>query len=190
MNWDVQGVSPALRIFSLVITHVWILAYTFEPLTVFLFHPRDAEAGASVPAGLSEGKLLQPTKSALLAMFYLGTALWALLFFTPEFANTRWPWELNPFDARIMSAWFAGSAVWSISMYFMKDWAEVKMGIRAILFFVLGLLGVWVFASSRYELNHTEIAGRQGLVYAAALGIMALWLLFAYWKQEQARRGR
>jgi hypothetical protein len=188
MNWDLQGVSSGVRIFSLVITHIWILAYTFEPLTIFLLHPRVVDAHAPVPASLAEGELLRPLKSALLAIFYLGSALWALLFFTPEFADMRWPWELNPFDARIMSAWFAGSAIWAITMYFMKDWAEVKMGVRAILFFLLGLLGVWIFASSRYELNHTEIAGRQGIVYGLALGIMVFWLLFAYWKQEQARK--
>lgn len=188
MNWDLQGVSPGVRIFSLVITHVWILAYTFEPLTVFLLHPRHAEAEAPLPPALSEGELLPPLKSVLVAMFYLGAAFWALLFFTPEFANTRWPWELNPFDARIMSAWFAGVAVWSISMYFMKDWVEVKMGVRAILLFLVGLLAVWLFASWRYPLNHTAIASRQAVVYAVALGVMVAWLSFAYWKQEQARQ--
>jgi hypothetical protein len=186
MNWNLQGVSAGVRIFSLAITHVWILAYTFEPLTVFLLHPRDAEANAPVPASLSEGELLQPLKSVLLAMFYLGTAFWALLFIAPEFANTRWPWELNPFDARIMSAWFAGVAVWSLTMYFMKDWAEVKMGVRAILLFLVGLLGVWLFASTRYPLNDTRIAARQGLVYGVSLAVMIAWLSFAYWKQEQA----
>lgn len=188
MNWNVPNVSSGLRIFSLVITHVWILAYTFEPLTVFLLHPRDPEANAPVPPDLSEGELLRPTKSALLAVFYLGAALWALFFFTPEFANSRWPWPLNPFDARIMSAWFAGSAVWSVTMYFMKDWAEVKMGVRALLLLLLGWLGVWLFASSRYPLNNTAIAPRQGLVYAIVLGIMVAWFLFAYWKQEQAHK--
>jgi membrane protein DedA with SNARE-associated domain len=124
-------------------------------------------------------------KSALLAMFYMGAALWALFFFTPEFANTRWPWALNPFDARIMSAWFAGAAVWSITMYFMKDWAEVKMGIRAILLFLVGLLGVWLFGLSRFPLNQTEIAARQALSSGIVLGVLLAWLLFAYWKQEQ-----
>jgi len=186
MNWELQGTSSGLRIFSLVITHVWVLAYTFEPLTVFLLHPRESEAEAPIDPGLSEGELLPPLKTVLVAMFYLGAAFWALLFFTPEFANTRWPWALNPFDARIMSAWFAGVAVWSITMYFMKDWVEVKMGVRAILFFLVGLLGVWVFASSRYPLNDTEIAPKQGLIYGIALGVMVAWLLFAYWKQEQA----
>ena len=188
MNWNLQGVSSGVRIFSLVITHVWILAYTFEPLTVFLLHPRDPDAEAPLPIHLSEGELLPPLKSALGAMFYLGAAFWALLFFSPEFANTRWPWALNPFDARIMSAWFAGVAVWSVTMYFMKDWAEVKMGVRAILLFLLGLLGVWLLASARYPLNDTAIAARQNFAYVVALAVLIAWLTFAYWKQEQVHR--
>ena len=186
MNWNVQGVSNGLRIFSLIITHVWILAYTFEPLTVFLLHPRDPEANAPIPAQLSEGPLLPQIKAALIALFYLGAAFWALFFFTPEFANSRWPWALNAFDARIMSAWFAGVAVWSVTMYFMKDWAEVKIGVRAILFFLVGLLGVWVTSSWRYPLNDTPIAARQGWIYAILLVVLIGCLLFAYWKQEQA----
>ncbi len=188
MNWHLENVSDGLRIFSLVIAHIWVFAYTFEPLAVFLLHPRESEAHAPISTELSEGQLQTPLKSALVAIFFLGTAVWALLFFTPEFANMRWPWELNEFDSRIMSAWFAGSAVWSITMYFMKDWAEVKMGVRAILFFILGVFGVWIFASSRYELDHTEIASRQGVTYGLALGVIAIWLLYAYWKQEQARK--
>ncbi len=70
----------------------------------------------------------------------------------------------------------------------MKDWAEVKMGVRAILLFLTGLLAVWLFASWRYPLNDTEIAVRQGWAYAVVLTIMVLWLLFAYWKQEQAHQ--
>ena len=188
MNWHLEGVSDGLRLFSLVIVHVWLLAYTFEPLTVFLLHPRDTEANAPVPANLSEGELQMPLKSALLAIFYVGTAMWALFFFTPAFANTRWAWELNAFDSRIMSAWFAGSAVWSITMYFMKDWAEVKMGVRALTFLVLGWLAVWIIGSSRYPLNNTKIASQQGLTYVITLTIIVVWLLYAYWRQEQARK--
>lgn len=188
MNWHLEGVSSGLRIFSLIITHVWVLAYTFEPLTVFLIHPREAEAEAPLPAELSEGEILPSMKAVLVAMFYLGAAFWAVLFFSPEFANTRWPWELNPFDARIMSAWFAGVSVWSWTMYSLKDWAEIKMGVRAILLFLVGLFGVWLIASARYPLNNTGIAPRQNLVYGVAVGVMLAWLLFAYWKQEQAHR--
>ena len=186
MNWHVEDVSVALRIFCLVITHVWILAYTFEPLTVFLLHPRDKEANEPVPAEFSEGGIQPVTRNILAAIFFLGAAFWAILFISPEFANTRWPWELNAFDSRIMSAWFAGGSVWAVTMYFMQDWAEVKVGFRAILFFVLGLLGVWIVASPRYDLNHTEIANRQGLAYALTLGVVAVWMMYAYWRQERA----
>jgi hypothetical protein len=165
---------------------VWVLAYTFEPLTVFLVHPRDAQAEAPLPDDLSEGALLPPLKTVLVAMFYLGAAFWALLFFTPEFADSRWPWDLNPFDARIMSAWFAGVSVWSLTMYFMKDWAEVKMGVRAILLFLVGLLVVSLLGFARYPLNDTEIAAKQALVYTIGLVVMVGWVSFAYWKQEQA----
>jgi hypothetical protein len=188
MNWHLEGVSNGLRIFSLVIAHIWVFAYTFEPLTVYLLHPRDPEAEAPVPAELSEGEILPPMKTALLVMFELGAAFWALLFFTPEFADARWPWDLNPMDARIMSAFFAGVSAWSFTMYNMKDWAEVKMGVRAILFFLVGLLVVWLLSFWRYPLNDTDIAAGQARTFTIALVVMVAWLLFAYWKQEQAHR--
>jgi hypothetical protein len=165
-----------------------VFAYTFEPLVIFLIHPRKKEAHEPIPANLSEGEIQPVMRNALGAIFLFGVAFWALLFFSPEFANARWPWELNPFDSRIMSAWFAGSSIWAVTMYFMKDWVEIKLGIRSLLFFILGLLSVWIIASPRYILNHTEIAGRQGIAFGLALGVMAVWLLYAYWKQEQARK--
>ena len=98
MNWNLTGAGDGLRIFSLVIAHVWVLAYTFEPLTVFLLHPRDKQADGPVPAEYSEGKIQPLMKNALAAIFLFGAAVWAVLFFSPDFANTRWPWELNPFE--------------------------------------------------------------------------------------------
>jgi hypothetical protein len=188
MNWHIQGVSDGLRIFSLIIAHVWAIAYTFEPLTVFLLHPRDVEANTPVPPELSEGIIQPVMKNALATTFFLGAAFWAILFIAPAFANTRWPWELNAFDSRIMSAWFAGISVWSVTMYFMKDWAEIKVGVRALMLFIFGELVVWLVASSRFPLNNTEIASQQGLTYGVALTAIAVWYLYAYWKQEQTHK--
>ena len=188
MSWHLEGVSTGLRMFILVIVHVWVFAYTFEAFVVFLFHPRDKAANDPIPLELSEGTIQPVMKNALAAIFLFGAAFWALLFFTPSFANTRWPWELNPFDSRIMSAWFAGSSIWAVTMYFMSDWVEIKVGVRSLLFFLLGLFAVWILASPRYALVHTEIAARQGLVFGLALAVINGWLLFAYWKQEQTRR--
>jgi hypothetical protein len=162
---------------------VWVLAYTFEPLTVFLLTPRQPEAQMDAPGQVSEGPLLPQTKTVLLGIFYLGTLVWALLFFSPEFANMRWPWELNAFDSRIMSAWPAGCATWAISMYFLKDWAEVKVGVRAMLIFFLALFVIWLFTFSSYDPLR-----KNGLTYGAVSGLASLALIYAYWKQDAARK--
>jgi hypothetical protein len=182
MNWHLVGASDGLRIFSLVIAHVWILAYTFEPLTIFLLEPHEAEAHAEVPAERSEGPILPMTKTALLAFFYIGVGIWALLFFNVDFANMRWPWELNAFDARIMSAWPAAVAVWSVTMVRLKDWAEIKIGVRAILLFVLALFVIWVFTFSGYDPTRNN-----GLTFGVGTGVLSAMLLYAYWKQQTAR---
>lgn len=183
MNWHIENVSDSLRIFSLVIAHVWILAYTFEPLTVFLLAPRQPEAAAPVPASLSEGPLLPVLKTVLVGFFYLGVLVWALLFFNPDFANLRWPWELNAFDARIMSAWPAACAVWAHSMYSRQDWAEVKIGVRALLIFSLALFMIWLFTFPTYDPQRKNI-----FTYGIVSGAASLSLLYAYWRQEAARR--
>lgn len=182
MNWHLTGVSDALRIFCLVIAHVWVLAYTFEAFTVYLIHPRDPQADAPPPPELSEGPLLPALKNSLLAFFYVGIVIAALLFFNTEFADTRWPWELNPFDARIIAAWPAATAMWAVTMYFMKDWAEVKIGVRALLLFILALFVIWIFTFSGYDPARKNI-----LTFGFGTGALSLSLLYAYWKQETAR---
>jgi len=183
MNWHIEGVSTGLRIFSLVIAHVWVLAYTFEPLTIFLLSPREAEANSPVPVELSQGPLIPELKTVLLGIFYAGSLVWALLFFNTDFANLRWPWELNAFDSRIMSAWPGACATWAITMYFMKDWAEVKIGVRALLTFFLALFVIWIFTFVGYD-----PARKNGLTLGGITGLAALSLIYAYWKQEAARK--
>jgi hypothetical protein len=184
MNWRLEDVSTSLRIFSLVIAHVWVLAYTFEPLTVFLLSPREkAEADVPVPAALSEGVIVPELKTVLIGIFYVGALVWALLFFNTDFANMRWPWELNAFDSRIMSAWPGACAAWAITMYFMKDWAEVKIGVRALLIFFLALFVIWIFTFSSFDPTR-----KNGLTFGFVSGLASLSLIYAYWKQESARK--
>lgn len=189
MNWHLMGVDDNLRIFCLVMAHVWTLAYTFEPVTVFLLMPRgkDKEAAeAPVPAELSEGPVLPATKKTFLAVFYLSTLIFALLFFDTSFANFRWPWDLNPFDSRIMAAFPAGVGVWSATMYFMKDWAEVKIGFRGITLFFLAL---FLMSIVTMLLSPSWwVAGRHNIpTFPIGTGIVSLLLLYSYWKQEAAR---
>jgi hypothetical protein len=190
MNWNLVGVDryAPLRIFCLVMAHVWTLAYTFEPVTVFLLAPRgkDKEAAdAPIPAELSEGPVLPFTKKTLLAIFYLCTVIFALLFFDPKFADFRWPWELNAFDSRIMAAFPAGVGVWAVTMYFMKDWAEVKIGFTGIVLFFSAL---FLMSIVTLLVSPWWVPGRHNIpTFPIGTGIFAALLLYSYWKQQASR---
>ena len=94
----------------------------------------------------------------------------------------RWPWELNPFDSRIIAAWPAACAAWCITMYGMKDWAEIKIGVRSILLFVLALFVIWIFTFAGYD-----PARKNGLTFGIGTAVLSAALIYAYWKQEVAR---
>ena len=139
-----------------------------------------------MPDSLSEGPVLPFTKITFLALFYVGVIIGALLFFDPSFANFRWPWDLNAFDSRIMAAFPTGVAVWSVTMYFLKDWAEVKIGFRGISLAVIAVflmsIITMVFMPSWW------VAGKHNIpTFPLATGALSLMLLYSYWKQEVAR---
>lgn len=191
MNWTIVGVDKyaPLRIFCLIMAHVWVLAYTFEGITVFLLEPRGenkAAAEAPIPANLSEGPLQPLTKWVLLAVFYLGTIMFGLLFFDPTFANFRWPWDLNAFDSRIMSAFAAGAGAWAATMYFKKDWAEIKIGYIGITLFNTGLalMSIVTFFATKWW-----VAGRNNIpTFILGMAVYAIALWYCYWKQESAKK--
>lgn len=125
-----------------------------------------------------------PVKPELTAMFlgagfilrsYFGYHLWR----DKYWYTVRWSLKG---DYAFLATLFIATW-WHISE---MNWAEVKVGIRSLLFFVLGLLGVALFALPHYQVNHTAIASQQGLVFTLAAALMSVWLLYAYWKQEQA----
>jgi len=86
------------------IAHIWVVAYIVEPLTLVLVEPHDAESTVPIPAEASEGPISTWLKRTLAAVFVLGVTGAGFLFINPVSANTRWLWQLDPFDARIMAA--------------------------------------------------------------------------------------
>ena len=118
---------------NIMVAHIWVLAYTAEPLVLWLVEPRAPESEARVPASLSEGAVLPGLKNLFMFMFVVGMGLGAILFIHPGFADTRWPWALTEFDSRVMAAWPVAIGVFSATMYFAEDWAEIKVGVQTIL---------------------------------------------------------
>ncbi len=80
-------------------------------------------------------------------MFVTGILLMngLLIVINPEFAATRWAWQLNPLDSRIVGAWFLGWAFWCGTMAFALDWDEIR---RASQLFILNGVALLATASS------------------------------------------
>ena len=66
-------------------------------------------------------------------------------------------------------------------MYFADDWAEIKMGMQALILYTAALFIVWLFTYSQYKPIGT------GLTYGILCGLVAAVLAFMYWRQEVAR---
>ncbi len=168
---------------NLLVAHIWILAYIVEPLLVVIIEPRDAASRASLPASLSEGPVFVGFKRILVLIYMIGFALAGLLMLNPAFVDTRWPWPLDPFDARILSAFFAGVSLWALSLYYRSDWAEIKMGIQAPLVYVAAIFGVWLASFSAFDPARKNI-----WTYGLLTGAFLALLVYYYVRQERARR--
>ena len=164
------------------IAHIWVIAYTIEALVLVLIEPHGPESKQSVPPEASEGPVSVWMQRALGVVFVLGITGGGFLFINPQFASTRWPWELQPFNARVMAAWPAACGVWAATMYFARDWAEVKMGVQTLILYTTALFVVWIFTYSQYKPGLGT-----GLTYGLVSGLVALVLGFLYWRQEVAK---
>jgi len=168
---------------TLLVAHIWVVAYIVEPLILILIEPRSPAANAAVPAELSEGPVSLGLRIILAGIYIAGVTIAAVLFINPQLAETRWPWLLDPFNARIMAAWPAACAVWAATMYFRKDWVEIKMGVQGLILYIAGLFVVWLITLSQYDMARKNV-----LQYGIISGVMTVLLLFFYYRQEVARR--
>ena len=166
---------------NIYIAHIWVLAYTIEPLMLVLIEPHGAESRAPLPAEVAEGPVSIWMKRLLGVIFIMGVTGAGFLFINPTFAATRWPWTFDPFNARVMAAWPAACAVWAATMYFGRDWAEIKLGVQTLVIYTAALFGVWLFTYPQYRPIST------GLSYGIICGLTAASLVFLYWRQEVAR---
>ncbi len=165
--------------FETPLAHIWVVLYVFEPVTMLYLVPRGIR---SVQAPVSGGPLHPALKGFL--VFVTGVLLinGLLIVVNPEFAVRRWPWELNPLDARIVGAWFLGWAFWCGTMAFAFDWDEIK---RASQLFILN--GVALLAAA-VAFRDDFLPGR-GTVQGYVGGLVLLTLVMAglYLLQERRR---
>jgi hypothetical protein len=111
-------------------------------------------------------------------LFAFGT----LLVLNPDFAGVRWPWQLNPLDARIIAAWFLGWAAWSLTLAFAEDWDEVRIAAQVNIIF-----GVAVVATVLIFLSLFDFTRFTSHFFAWATAVLTLVMCYYYWRHEKAR---
>jgi len=172
MNWET----------NIIVAHIWVLAYTVEPLILILVEPHSKESKAPVPPELSMGPVLPGLKNLFMFIFVAGIGLGGILFMNPDFADTRWPWPILPFDSRVMAAWPVACGVFAATMYFATDWAEVKHGVETILVYVCSLFLLWAFTFTTFDPARKNV-----LVFGIAPAVLIILLGYYYWRQNSAK---
>jgi hypothetical protein len=131
--------------FETPLAHFWIVLYVFEPVTMLYLIPRGALRAAPPTTGGPVDPWLRKFL-VLVAGVLLMDGL--LIVARPDFAASRWAWELNDLDGRIAGAWFLGWAVWSATMAFASDWDEIRTAAALMILNGAALIGTLVFFGS------------------------------------------
>lgn len=168
MNWES----------NIVVAHIWVVAYIVEPLILPLLEPRGETAKEPYPVGELKGPLMQGLKLTAAFGLVVSVTVGGLMFINPEFMDTRWPWPLDPFNARIMAAFFALTALWCVSVYLAEDWAEANKLVLGLIIFAISQFLVWLVNLGGFDPTRENI-----YAVGIGLGLFALILSYYYWRQ-------
>lgn len=165
--------------FQTPLAHIWIILYIFEPVVMLYLVPRGIRHAEAPATG---GPLHRLFKAFL--VFVTGMLLMngLLIVAAPEFAAARWPWELNPFDARIAGAWLLGWATWCGTMAFAQDWDEIKTAAQLFVLNGLALLATVVVFRDEFLPGRGTPWG-----YVAGVTVMTIVMAGFYVLQERRR---
>jgi len=163
-----------------LVAHIWIIFYTMEPVIMHFNVPRgEADRGAPVTGG---GPILAWFRRFLILEVALGGLFGLTLIINPEWLNTRWPWELNPFDARIVAAWWLGWSGWAAAMVQARDWDEVRLAAIGNIIIGVALTTVNIIFYAYFNHTHPTVGA-----YVIGIAVLTVGLAFFFWQQERRR---
>jgi hypothetical protein len=160
--------------------HVWLILYIYEPVSLLYLIPKGIRAVAAPKTG---GPIIKPFRLFLIALTGVLLTNGLMLIINPDFSNTRWPWELNGLDARIIAAWFMGWAVWVATMAFAEDWDEIRLPAALFVLNGLALIGTFIAFGSDFRATDTAGAYRNGVI-----GLTVLMGGFLAYQEVRRRR--
>ena len=157
--------------------HLWLFLYVAEPMAMIYLAPR-----GQLPAPQTGGPIMPGLKRFLMIEASLLLAFGSLLVLNPDFAGVRWPWQLNPLDARIIAAWFLGWAVWSVTIAFASDWDEIRMAAQVNIIFGVALIVIVLVSLQLFDFSRVT-----SHFFAWVVAVLTLGMTYFYWRQERAR---
>ena len=123
--------------------HIWVILYIFEPVVDDL--PYSTRRVLRAQAPVSGGPILLLVQAIPRPRDRAAAHARPAPGDQPGVRGApRWAWELNPFDARIVAAWFLGWSVWCGTMAFARDWDEIRTAARLFIVNGVALLATMV----------------------------------------------
>jgi hypothetical protein len=118
----------------------WAILYFTTPFLVFVIwlQNRSADPGVPQPYDLPVPQFVRVI-IGIVGIF--GTVVSLLLFLTPDFMLTIWPWKLTVLTARVVGAQFALLGVVGLGLMLERRWSAVRILLQSqfvTLFFFLG----------------------------------------------------
>ncbi len=165
---------------NIVVAHIWVLAYTIEPVLLFLIEPRRPEARAPLPEELQRGEISVGLKRLVTVGLIVSLTIGALAFINPKFLDSRWPWPLDPFNARVIAAFLALAAAWCAEVYFARHWGEVRRAVMGLTIYAVCNFVLWLFIFPNFDPTREN-----GLTFGVAFGIFSVLLIYYFWKHER-----
>jgi hypothetical protein len=163
--------------------HVWLILYIYEPVTMLYMIPKGVR---NIPPPAIGGPIARLFRLFLIALVGLLLTNGLTLIINPAFADTRWPWELNPLDARIIAAWFMGWAVWVATMAFATDWDEIRLPAALFVLNGVALIGTFLAFGEQFRPIGTSTAYQNGTIAVTAL--MAGFLAYQEYRRRRLTR--
>jgi hypothetical protein len=170
-HWDILHQTP--------LGHIWIVLYILEPIAMIFLLPRGILRASAEATG---GPIHPWFRKYLIGVTAVLLANGLLILANPTFAATRWPWELNELDSRIVAAWFLGWSVWCGTMALASDWDEIR---RAAQLFVLcgaSLLVAFLLSRDVFLATAKTTGG-----FLGGLAVLTAAMAVAYVVQERRR---
>ena len=169
MNWTT----------NIIVAHIWVLAYFIEPIMLYLIEPRSAEARMPLPLDLQRGPVFIGLKRIAVLGLITSFSIGAIAFANPQFLDTRWPWPLDPFDARVMAAFFALAAFWCLTIYNGENWGEIRLAVVGAIILAVSNFIAWLVMLPSLDPTRMNI-----YAYGIVLGLFSLALAYYFIRHE------